>query len=71
MPNGEKAHDLVKAGFPQVSDLLDGVLVVVAFTLGRIIITDLLLVGLGRAAMRHKYYQTARNPRLDDMLRYV
>lgn len=71
MPNGEKPADLVKAGFPQASDLLDGVLLILALTALRVVVTPLCLEGLGRVVMKHRYYQTPANPTLDAMLQCV
>lgn len=71
MPNGEKPADLVKAGFPLAGDLLDGLLLILFLTALRVVITPLLLEGLGRAAMRHRYYRTPANAQLDAMLMCV
>ena len=69
MPNGEKPSDLVELGFPQVIDLFDGVLIILGLTLLRYIISGLLLEPLGRVAMKHRYYRTAPQPKLDALLR--
>lgn len=68
MPNGERPADLVKAGFPHAADLLDGVLLVLLLTALRVVVTHLCLDGLGRAAMKHRYYRTPANPQLDAVL---
>lgn len=71
MPNGERPADLVKAGFPHAGDLVDGLLLIVFLTALRVVITPLLLDGLGRAAMRHRYYRTPAQPQLDAVLKCV
>lgn len=71
MPHGEKPADLIKVGFPQAGDLLDGALLVAFLTLLRLVITPLLLKGLGRVLMKHRYYRTRPDARLDAMLQCV
>jgi len=71
MPRGERAADLVAWGFPQAGDLIDGVLLVLVLTALRIVLTPLVLEGLGRVVMKHRYYKTPPNPQFDAMLRCV
>lgn len=71
MPHGETPADLLRAGFPQARDLLDGFLLVVFLTALRVVITPLCLEGLGRAVMKHRYYRTRQDGRLDAMLQCV
>ena len=71
MPNGENPADLVKFGFPHAGDLLDGLLLVLFLTALRVVVTPVFFEGLGRAVMKHRYYRTPANARMDAVLKCV
>lgn len=69
MPHGETAQDLRDMNFPAVGDLLDGLLLVFAFTAMRFLLDKMLFVHFGRAVMKHRYYRMDQDPRLEASLR--
>lgn len=68
MQNGETVEDLVKMGFPQVKDMVDGVLIGAGLTCFRILQTALILKPLGRWVMKQRYSKQQSNPELDAVL---
>jgi hypothetical protein len=61
--------DLRAMGFPATSDLLDGLLIGIGFTILRFLLERLVFVHIGRCFMKHKYYNMAQNETLEAALR--
>ncbi len=61
LPNGLTIAKLEASGYPQARDLWDGVLIALLLTLGRIVLTALVLDPVGRACMKHRYYYQVKS----------